>query len=245
MKIVSSQEFNHVINTFSELMKQENVSIKSSRIRELLAESQGDKTSNGLLSRLPLTFKTDKNVVDIISCNLKEKFQYENVNVSEMLDKLIEATKPHVIPRYLGDTGIKLDYSELSPNDSQPLLYDGIGSLKEAVAFLVFIPEHDVIYPAVIKRSDDFDSPSFTHGIIQRVQLPNTISLSQIHTFLSKPEVINQFNIIKAGLTIEAEPNKLRYGFLNEKGQKAKNELKRLVVQDFGAYKEPVLEINC
>lgn len=245
MKIVSSQEFNHVINTFSELMKQENVSIKSSRVRELLAESQGDKTSNGLLSRLPLTFKTDKSVADIISRNLNDKFQYKNIDVKKVIANLVKITKNQLLVRPLENSTIKLDYSELSPNDSQPLFYDGIGSLKEAIAFLVFIPEHDVIYPAVVKRADDFDSPSFTHGMVQRVQLPNTVSLAQIHAFLLKPEVVNAFNIIKAELTVEIKANNLRYGFLNGKGQKAKNELKRLVAQDFGAYKEPILEINC
>lgn len=245
MKVISSQEFNTVVNIFNSLIKQSNVSIKSSRIRELLAESQGDKTSNGLLSRLPLTFKTDKNVADIINRNLKEKFQYENVNVSEILDKLIDATKPHVMPRYLGKTDIKLDYSELSNDDNKPLLQDGIGSLKKGIAFLVFIPEYDVICPAVVKRVDEFDSPSFTHGIIQHIQLPTSVSFSKLHEFLSKPDVICAFKIIKDGVTIEAKVNKLRTGTLNEKGQKAKEELKRLVAQNFGAYKEPVLEINC
>lgn len=95
MKISSTKEFHSIVSSFKSLLERRNVSIKTTRAQELLAETLGFKSANGLIASTPLDLTLTETMYDTLRHLLTERHQVNDVNSKQVLDSLEQNHKSY------------------------------------------------------------------------------------------------------------------------------------------------------
>lgn len=95
MKISSTKEFHSVVSSFKSLLERRSVSIKTTRAQELLAETLGFKSANGLIASVPLDVTLTETMYATLRLLLKERHQVNDIDSKWVLDSLEQNHKSY------------------------------------------------------------------------------------------------------------------------------------------------------
>jgi len=147
MKIVYKNHFNTLATEFQSIILEDGVNIKNTRIKELFAECQGYKTSNGLIHDLPIIFKNTSAVQQVIAKNLMLKHQVQHLNLKHCFDTLQQKTINKIMYAPLVSTGFEVGYDCVN-DEKSPLVKKGEGSLDKGIAFLTIFTKCENYLPS-------------------------------------------------------------------------------------------------
>lgn len=95
MKISSTQEFNAIISTFCERLKDHDHAVKTSRAKELFALSLGYKSANGLIASIPVEVTFADEHIDEMRSLLKVRHDI-NVDVTRLIELVEDSRKSYL-----------------------------------------------------------------------------------------------------------------------------------------------------
>lgn len=88
MIISSKNEFHSLVTSLRDLLSENDVSIKTSRVQELLSRSLGYKSANGLLAGLPVDIRLTEKMFSTFRELLKERHNVDTIDASWLLRTL-------------------------------------------------------------------------------------------------------------------------------------------------------------
>ena len=249
MIIVCKNHLNTIATEFQKIILEDGVSIKTTRIKELLAQSQGYKTSNGLIHDLPIIFKNNSAVQQIITDTFLSRHQVNNANIKQCLDRLKLNTRAEIQYSPLASSGYKVGYESIN-NAEKPFLKKGEGSLLEGIAFLTILFSNRIIYPHIETKLENIDSLIGDElNLSTRIQIPTNMSFKKIHEFINDSITLSYLIRLNKGFTCTNIPTKqigkLKYleGKLTKDAKNAVQDLKTHTLKALGNPAKPVINI--
>lgn len=235
MKIVSTNDFNTVCKTFQELLFDHNKTIKTTRVKELLAHTFGYKSANGLIHSIPVSFIVNDKTSQILQEQLTTKFQCGDINASDLLQRLGQRLMNTPFPyKKLPNTDYKVFYDALLECDKNPLLGKGTGYMKEEVPILSIYKSSKIVLPSIVQDISEFQESHAGNFTGLRFLLPSSICLKDLHKFLYSDEFIENLNVIDKNFYISKPGDGLKTPTLNQTGMMAKQAIDNLLVEQFG-----------
>ncbi|WP_217557767.1 hypothetical protein [Vibrio metschnikovii] len=231
MIILTKQEFHCLVGIVKKCLKEQGVSIKTTRLQDAISHSSEYNTTNGLLHSLPafLSFKI-KNRDKFLSI-LHEEHDIVFDDPERLFGKIDYYLYLNFPKRMLANSEFSVDYSGLQSINENALSIAGEGLLEKGIPFLTIMAERSVVWPNVVTQIDRLEIS--TNDIIQNIRLPDQLSLKQIDDFLNHEKTVRNLTQIKNGLSIHSEPGKLRVGKLSVAAQEAlqsiENDIKSLL----------------
>jgi hypothetical protein len=90
MKISSKNEFHSIVKTLCDLLEEEKIPVKTSRAQELLSETLGYKSANGLLAALPIDIPLTPEMPNKIGRLLQERHGIRDIPDTKYLLQSLE-----------------------------------------------------------------------------------------------------------------------------------------------------------